>query len=65
MVNRPEPTRRPRRKQAQAPGDDGSIQLEMLDYIYTDEEIQHAQNLLNDPNFWLDLAREVGNERSH
>ncbi|MEX0271749.1 hypothetical protein AB3R30_21735 [Leptolyngbyaceae cyanobacterium UHCC 1019] len=59
MVNRPEPTRAPRRKQPQAPGEDGAIQLEMLDYIYTEEKMQQAQNLLNDPNFWLELAAEV------
>lgn len=59
MVNRPEPTRKPRRKQPQAPGADGAIQLEMLDYIHSDEDVQ-AQNLLNDPKFWLDLAAEAG-----
>ena len=59
MVNRPEPTRKPRSKQPQAPGADGAIQLEMLDYIATDEEIHQCQNLLNDPKFWLDLAAGV------
>lgn len=60
MVNRPEPTRKPSHKQPQAPGADGAIQLEMLDYIHSDEDIQQAQNLLNDPAFWLDLAAEAG-----
>ena len=59
MVNRPEPTRKPPRKPPQAPGADGAIQLEMLDYIHSDEDIQAVENLLNDPKFWLDLAAGV------
>ena len=59
MVDRPEPIRKPRRKQPQAPGADGAIQLEMLDYIHSDEDVQAMQNLLNDPKFWLDLAAGV------
>lgn len=59
MVNRPEPTRKLRRKQPQAPGADGAIQLEMLDYIHSDEDVKAMQNLLNDPKFWLDLAAGV------
>lgn len=56
MVNRPEPTRTPRRK---ALDPDNGIQLEMLDYIQTDEEIQEIKNILLDTNFWKELGVEV------
>ena len=58
MVNRPEPTR-PRRKRPETLPGDGSIQLEMTDYIFDKEEEQQLQNILLDVDFWLDLLDEV------
>lgn len=61
MVNRPEPTRRTRHK---ALDPDNGIQLEMLDYIHTDEEVQQIKNILLDTEFWKELSLEVRDARS-
>jgi len=64
MVNRPELTRRPRRKRPETLPDNGSIQLEITDYICDEEEEQQLKNILLDVDFWLDMLEEVESDRS-